>query len=520
MSLIQQERIVANISQTESATAGTSNLPVLAGFELAPCQQDTEGPGYFEVFASMTGTGIGLTNLIVIAVILWGGRKLHKATFYCICNLAVADMMAGMLLLWIFGLQKVVLPFRTPEAELVQKSIWTTTVWSSIFSQLVIAVDRYCYVTKGARGEGGASRSRHCEKWGNKKRKRLVKVGIALTWLVPIVTFVVPVAAGWNCLDACSCVAQSNSSSGVFFMVCSPIEYCSQVNPPFSKGSMLYLGMTLIFIPIIPCVLYAKIYYYVSLSSHKLKPASSTYLSRNSDAAYNSADYQVSGPKSLLSPSDVSTNDGNQSTTCDAGRKTRQPSWKKRVFVSRLLSKNARSRNRESRYSQEGNLSNRSGAMHGNKAAFLKRSRRRDMRLLRTLIIILALLLVSTVPLGLLFIVTFAETDKRYVQAAKVLLTTSLLNSMINPWIYFWRFPEMRKAIRNIFCGCCRTGTKNRRRNQLDINPSSGRRQDDSRVNQYVTGASDKGPRLLGPLGSKTEGSATKEPTSSSNSAF
>lgn len=235
-----------------------------------------------------------------------------------------------------------------------------------------------------------------------------------------------------------------------------------------------------------------------------------------------STDYQISPPKDNSSQSNTPGGDNGRSVEVSKSKPRQQASWRKRVFVSRLLTKNSRSsvRDQESKRSHEGNLSNRSGVTYGTKPAFVKRSRRRDMRLLRTLIIILALLLVSTVPLGLLFIVTFAETDKRYVQAAKVVLTTSLLNSMINPWIYFWRFPEMRKAIRNIFCGCCPGRAGGTRRNQFDVNPSSDRkRQEDSRANQFATGASDKGPRLLAPASSKTEGSA-KEATSSSNSAF
>jgi len=80
---------------------------MIEGYEQTPCQQDKEGTSIFEVVASCIGAIIGLTNMVVVAVILGGGRKLRKATFLCIANLAVADMLAGFLLLWIFGLQKV-----------------------------------------------------------------------------------------------------------------------------------------------------------------------------------------------------------------------------------------------------------------------------------------------------------------------------------------------------------------------------------------------------------------------------
>ena len=73
--------------------------------------------------------------------------------------------------------------------------------------------------------------------------------------------------------------------------------------------------------------------------------------------------------------------------------------------------------------------------------------RSRDLRLLRTLIIILALFMASALPMGILFILTYSETDKKLLTGTKYIITISLLNSLLNPWIYFWRFPEMRSAV-------------------------------------------------------------------------
>ena len=84
--------------------------------------------------------------------------------------------------------------------------------------------------------------------------------------------------------------------------------------------------------------------------------------------------------------------------------------------------------------------------------SFGKHHRKRELRLLRTLLIILIVLLISTVPLGVLFLISFRETDKRYVIFAKYLLTLSLINSLVNPWIYFWRFVEMRLGLKKMFC--------------------------------------------------------------------
>ena len=79
----------------------------MKGYEAVVCQQDEENVSYFEGMALMMGAMIGFMNMIVVMVVAKGGHKLRKPTFLCICNLALADMMAGLLLLWIFGLQKV-----------------------------------------------------------------------------------------------------------------------------------------------------------------------------------------------------------------------------------------------------------------------------------------------------------------------------------------------------------------------------------------------------------------------------
>jgi len=80
----------------------------------------------------------------------------------------------------------------------------------------------------------------------------------------------------------------------------------------------------------------------------------------------------------------------------------------------------------------------------------------RDIALFKTLVIILACYIFSTVPLGLLFLVSHGETDKRYVVPAKVLLIISLINSLLNPIIYMMRFKEMKKDFKNMFCLACK----------------------------------------------------------------
>ena len=70
------------------------------------CRQDNDGTNAVEITATFFGLVIAILNIFVLIVII-RNKNLHKATYFCICNLAAADLLAGLLLLWIFCLQKV-----------------------------------------------------------------------------------------------------------------------------------------------------------------------------------------------------------------------------------------------------------------------------------------------------------------------------------------------------------------------------------------------------------------------------
>ena len=144
---------------------------------------------------------------------------------------------------------------------------------------------------------------------------------------------------------------------------------------------------------------------------------------------------------------------------CENGNLSTKPrtkvdkkSLKRWSVFSEFLRQNDSSGNKHSRSSRLKQFFSTSSSLSKTIAKFRQQ---RELRLLRTLIIILGILIISTVPLGVLFVISFFETDKRFVGAAKVLLTVSLLNSLVNPWVYFWRFMEMRTALRKMFCGSC-----------------------------------------------------------------
>ena len=78
----------------------------VTSYDLNACEQDKGAASGIELAAIILGLFIVFMNFLAIVLII-RYRDLHRAIYFCICNLAVADLLAGFLLFWIFFLQKV-----------------------------------------------------------------------------------------------------------------------------------------------------------------------------------------------------------------------------------------------------------------------------------------------------------------------------------------------------------------------------------------------------------------------------
>ena len=199
-----------------------------------------------------------------------------------------------------------------------------------------------------------------------------------------------------------------------------------------------------------------------------------------------------------------------------AGQAATKRSWRPSL-IARLLAKSDETAT-DARKSQRDSPSHLSASR--TKSNFVQRSHQRDMRLLRTLTIILVLLLISTVPLGVLFLVSLGETDKRYVQTTKVLLTSSLVNSFLNPWIYLWRFREIRRCINAALRRCLPCCDEALRRNMTET-PASGERRRGEKKQLYFSSAKDRSTKIAEhKSGARADSSAWRDTGgTSSNSA-
>lgn len=254
-----------------------------------------------------------------------------------------------------------------------------------------------------------------------------------------------------------------------------------QVNPSFTKSSMLYLGLILLFMPLIPIALYMQIFCFVQKSTQKLnntmgkvsRPDSfytkGKLINKTKFQLNNTNDFilePISKESSSSLKNDVFSVEHSDADPASVARsptvrncpKDAVNAVKQKIMIPKRFSIRHQ-RSYSSRTSQSSKPSSIDEAK--GKARLLsatqRRNQSRDMKLMRTLMIILGLFVITTVPLGALFVSAYAVTDKRYLSAVKIMLTISLFNSLLNPWVYFWRFREMRIAIRDLLCPCARS---------------------------------------------------------------
>ena len=83
------------------------SFSLLAEYNEQPeCKQDKNISNVITVIAIISGFVFAIINAAIVYMIV-RHRDLHKTIFIYICNAAIANVLSGLLLAWIFGLQKV-----------------------------------------------------------------------------------------------------------------------------------------------------------------------------------------------------------------------------------------------------------------------------------------------------------------------------------------------------------------------------------------------------------------------------
>jgi len=84
--------------------------------------------------------------------------------------------------------------------------------------------------------------------------------------------------------------------------------------------------------------------------------------------------------------------------------------------------------------------------------------RKAEMKMMRTMLIVLFGFILTTGPLAVCCVISYAYNRRQLHFVMRGLVVMSTLNSILNPLFYFWRIPEMSRKLRKMrleFSGCC-----------------------------------------------------------------
>ncbi|XP_039266203.1 adenosine receptor A1-like isoform X2 [Styela clava] len=88
-----------------------------------------------------------------------------------------------------------------------------------------------------------------------------------------------------------------------------------------------------------------------------------------------------------------------------------------------------------------------------------KRRKASEMRMIKTMVIVLSGFLLTTGPLAFLCIVSYFNNDRQLHMIMRVMVVICNINSIMNPFFYFWRIPHMNRnlsKLSNALLGCFR----------------------------------------------------------------
>ncbi|XP_076823415.1 uncharacterized protein LOC143469559 [Clavelina lepadiformis] len=74
-------------------------------------------------------------------------------------------------------------------------------------------------------------------------------------------------------------------------------------------------------------------------------------------------------------------------------------------------------------------------------------SRKRDVRVMRAMFTIMTVFVVTTTPLMIFMFYTFFNNDRSLKEIFNYLFQVITLNSMLNPFLYFWRIPHLKAKL-------------------------------------------------------------------------
>lgn len=195
---------------------------------------------------------IVLENALVL-VTIWRTSRFHKPMYYFIGNLALSDLLAGLVYAANILLSGANTLRLTPAQWFVREGSMFVALGASVFSLLAIALERHLTMRHmklhhSSSGGGGGGRGGCGNSWR-------VFVLISAVWLVAAVLGLLP-AMGWNCIQQ--------------------LPRCSTVLPLYHKAYIFFCTSVFSALLLAIVVLYARIYRLVRARSGGGAPSRSS----------------------------------------------------------------------------------------------------------------------------------------------------------------------------------------------------------------------------------------------------
>ncbi|XP_056146788.1 sphingosine 1-phosphate receptor 3 [Lampris incognitus] len=183
---------------------------------------------------------IVLENLVVL-IAIWKNHRFHNRMYFFIANLALCDMLAGVVYLVNLLLSGEKTLQLSPAFWFVREGSMFVALGASIFSLLAIAIERHLTMIKMRPYDA------------NKNYRVFLLIGTC--WLIAVSLGALPIL-GWNCLDN--------------------LPDCSTVLPLYTKKYMAFCITIFMALLLAISVLYARIYTLVKSSSQKVSKYSNS----------------------------------------------------------------------------------------------------------------------------------------------------------------------------------------------------------------------------------------------------
>jgi len=422
------------------------------------------------VIAAIFGLSIMFGNTLVLIVLFKFPCKKFVPINWLLCHLALSDFIMGGTVFFWYGIAEITqIPVKN-EAKTIAYGAAITAIISSLAGLMMISFDRYLLLFYNTSYIKIIS------------KKRLSSI-LAIMWIIPIVIFIIIPAVGWSCIKECDCRIHNIAPDEVYCFH----DSCSQIFPPLTKLEMLVTSLLFMILFTITIILYVVMFYKVwdKLKGLRYLRSSSPSFPSSTDSTNTVAINDRTESRINLSQSpdlsDISainfeansideksvtsnltaTNTANLIVASEANCSNWKNNRKASDSLNVPLSTSTKGDNQAIEYIRNDRLKipnaspisvnkkiNVRTRQRGSKGS---RTRKRELELMMSMFIVIAVFVVTTSPSIIFLLYTYFNNDRGIKEVGNILLQITTINSLLNPFVYFWRIKSMRRNLFKLF---------------------------------------------------------------------